>query len=122
MNLSAVRNLAQRTLALIVATLAPHRHPAAVVVQASPDPADRLKVAAVGHYLAGQAVSLRAAYSNAAAFPELASEARMLQAGAAAADSMGEMLLAIVVGDREKFKAILNTLVDDAHETGVVTV
>lgn len=82
------------------------------------------RAAAVANYMAGQASSLRNAWDAAAQFghPETDAEARMLQAGAASAEAMSNLLLAAVVGDKELFKLHFATFVNDAVDTGVVDI
>lgn len=82
-----------------------------------------IRLAAVAHYLHGQATNLRAAHDAARAFPELGEgEAAMLQAGAASAEAMGDLLNAILDGDRDAAKAILQSFVNGAVDDGIVTV
>lgn len=83
---------------------------------------------AVAHYMAGQASQLRAAYDEVqAAYESSLAEgfghhARTLQAGAAAAEAMSNLLLAVHTGDKELAKATLIAFVNDAVDGGVVTV
>jgi hypothetical protein len=84
----------------------------------------RARAAAVANYMAGQASSLRNAWDAAAQFghPETDAEAQMLQAGAAAAEAMSNLLQALIAGDKELFKFHMAAFVNDAVDTGVVSV
>lgn len=80
----------------------------------------RTRAAMVAKYMEEQAVALRAAWDRTAPFPPLAGEAAMLQAGAAGAEAMSNLLHALLAGDKEEFKAHLTSFVNDAVDTGVV--